>query len=118
VEPLPALLAAAFVALGTTTYAFVVADAIPERRPASVADHTLDRVERTLRIAGVVRPAKLDVAYATVSDGYRANVTLWTADERWSRGPAPPSGADHARAAVSVSTPGGPRPGELRVVVW
>lgn len=119
VEPLAALAAVLAVSAGIVVYAGLLDDAVPGNAEAETPSAILDRVHRTAQQTGVVAPDRLDAALAAVPDGWHANVTVTSGGRRWSRGPAPPEGADRARRRVSVRpAPGEVSPGQLRVVVW
>lgn len=119
-EPLAALIAVAAVAIGLSLYAGVLEDVLDDPPQRDHAEPALDRVERTVAPAGVVRPNRLDDALASGPDGYRLNVTVTADGRRWSKGPDPPSATvDRAVRRVSVAVePSEVEPGELRVVVW
>ncbi|MFB6304944.1 MAG: hypothetical protein ABEH47_07245 [Haloferacaceae archaeon] len=120
VEPTVALAAVFGVTVAVALYAGVVADAMPGPRDRNLAGPTVERIHDRLAPDGrIVRPARLDGAETAAPDGYRVNVTVVVASDRWAVGPTPPQSADAAtrRASVRVG-PARVRPGTLRVEVW
>lgn len=116
-EPLAALVAVAAVCLALSLYAGALDSALPGASDRDVARVTLDRVDRNLSPAGVVRPSRIDAAAAP--EGYHLNLTLAAGGARWAVGPTPPRTADTARDGVPVRLgPARIRPGVLRVAVW
>lgn len=118
-EPVVALVAVLAVSAGLVTYADTLAGVLPGQRERATAETTLDRVEDELRVAGVVRPGRLDRATAVAPRGWQTNVSLRTAERSWQQGPVPPEDAPSAQRRVSVRVgPGALRPGRLTVVIW
>jgi len=116
VEPVVAIAAVFAVAAGLTIYVGSLGDALGTD-DRSVATTVLEDLRSQGATLGVVEPTHL--AAATVPPGWHANVTLATADGRWSRGPRPPSTADGATTEVAVRLdPGEIRPGRLTVEAW
>jgi hypothetical protein len=118
-EPLAALAAVFAVSVGLALYAGGLDDAIPGQPESETPEAVLESVHRSLDVAGVTSPSRLENAVAAVPDGWHANVTLSTAGEQYQRGPTPPVSAEHETRRVSVKTaPKHVDPGQLRVVVW
>ncbi|PSQ33527.1 hypothetical protein BRD09_00625 [Halobacteriales archaeon SW_10_68_16] len=118
-EAVVALVAVLAVSAGLVAYAETLATALPGEPERATAETALDRVHRTLRVAGVARPDRLHRAGDVAPDGWRLNVTLSTRRGRWTRGPAPPDEGLCAGRRISVRVaPGELRPGRLRVVLW
>lgn len=119
VEPLAALAAVLAVSAGIVVYAGALDDAVPTRRDDETPTEIIERVHRSLQSAGVSSPDRLDTATGAVPARWHANVTLTTGDQRWQRGPIPPSSADRVTRRVSVRVaPQRITPGQLRLVVW
>jgi hypothetical protein len=119
VEPLAALAAVLAVSAGLTIYAGVLDDTVPTAPESETPAAILDGVHRSLTVAGVSSPSRLDEAMATVPDGWHANVTLTAGGQQWQDGPAPPASAQRERRRVSVRLrPQRVEPGQIRVVVW
>lgn len=119
VEPLAALAAVLAVSAGIVVYAGALNGAVPARRDDETPTEIAERVHRALQSTGVSSPDRLDTAIEAVPAGWHANVTLTTGDQRWQRGPVPPSSADRVTRRVSVRvTPQRITPGQLRLVVW
>ncbi|GAA0662122.1 hypothetical protein ACFQDG_19545 [Natronoarchaeum mannanilyticum] len=123
VLPIPALLAAAVVCLGLSLYATTLHERTPGQERSVIRPATADALEAASG-SGIVEPARLDDALATIPGGYEANLTVRAEGERWSAGPAPPSeaSADDPQTAIRVVTvrvgQGQFRPGEFEVVLW
>lgn len=118
VEPTAALVATVVVCLGVGLYAVTLDSSIPSS-DRDLAPPTLERVHTVLVTGGVVSPTRLDRALGAGPPGHDLNVTLRTADRRWTAGPTPPATADAATRRVGLEvTPGRVRSGILRVEVW
>ncbi len=118
-EPLAALAAVLAVSAGLTMYAGVLDDATPDRPESETPDAVLDGVHRSLALAGVTAPDRLDTVHGAVPDGWHANVTLTAADNQYQRGPTPPASAQRETRRVSVRiAPQRVEAGQLRVAVW
>lgn len=118
VEPLAALSAVFAVGLALSAYAGVL-DATLPTPDRNLAEPTVERVERAVCEAGVADPDALADGLRVGPDGYRLNLTLVAAGQRWHAGPPAPPAADSAESAVSVRIgPGRVRTGRLRAVVW
>ena len=118
VEPLAALSAVFAVGLALSAYAGVL-DATLPTYDRNLAEPTVERVERAVCEARVADPGALDDGLRAGPDGYRLNLTLAAAGERWHAGPPAPPTADSAESAVGVRVgPGRVRSGRLRVEVW
>jgi len=120
-EPLAALVAVFAVGVGLALYAGVLDDAFDTlNRDRNVAAPTADTVEQRLSSAGVVDPARIDVALDAIPAGYHGSVTVTVSDGgRWNAGPTAPAGVDTDTRTVSVRVaPGTVRRGRLRVRVW
>lgn len=118
VDPLPALVAAAAVALGLSAYAGVLDASLGPSGDVD-ADAALEEVRDAATVNGAVRPERLERGPLGTPDGRLVNVTLATAGRAWTAGPTPPAGAARATGRVAVTIdPGQVRPGQLRVVVW
>lgn len=119
VEPFAAIVAVFAVGVGLTVYAGALDASVPGTSGRDVARPTLDRVSDSLGGGGVLDPRQLGNATTVTPAGYRLNVTLEAADQRWQVGPSPPEAADRASERVSVRlAPGRVRPGLLEVWVW
>lgn len=117
-EPLAALVAVAAVGLGLSLYAGTVDGTLQGPADRALAEHTLDRVERTVGPDGVVRPDALTAAPSVAPDGHRIAITVLTEDRQWTEGPAREDVRDRASRPVSVRVgPADVRPGTLRVAV-
>ena len=122
VEPTAALVVLLAVCGAVSTYA-VALDGTGGERTRDLAAPTLERVTDRLTTGGVARPNRRERAQRVGPKGYRCNVTVAAAGERWTAGPTPPSrrrdAVDTATRPVSVRLgPGRVRPGRVRVVVW
>jgi hypothetical protein len=118
VEPLAALVAVFAVGVALTTYAGVL-DATLPTPDRNLAEPTVERTEREIAEHGIVDPENLSEGPSAGPDGYRVNLTLATADQKWHAGPTPPANVDVAEISVSVQiAPGRIRPGRLRATVW
>lgn len=118
VEPLAALAALFAVCVGLSLYTVVLVD-VDRPVDRDLAGPTLTAVEDAVSHRGVVLPTRLDRAVDHAPSGRALNVTLATADRRWTVGPSPGPDGDHASRVVSVRVgPGRIRAGTLRVVVW
>lgn len=117
VEPIAALAAVFAVCVGLVVYAGAV-DGLLGGDDRDVAETVLDRTAREAGPPGVVTVAGLRNA-DLAPPGWSANVTLRTAAERVSLGPAPPAETQQAQRTVPVRLgPGQVRPGRLAVEVW
>lgn len=118
-EPLAALVAVAAVGVGLSLYAGGLDDALAETPDREIAEPTLDRIEVTIAPDGVVRPTLLEDGQEQGPAGHRLNLTLSTADHRWTAGPVPDNDSrDVAQRPVSVRVgPTDVRPGTLEAVV-
>jgi hypothetical protein len=109
------------VCVAVSTYATALVGAGYEA-DRNVAAPTLDRVVDRLATGGVADPGRRERARHAGPAGYRLNVTLAAAGQRWSVGPTPPSSrtdADTAAHSLGVRlAPGRIRPGRVRVEVW
>jgi hypothetical protein len=121
VEPTAALVVVLAVCAAVSTYATALGGAGYETE-RDVAAPTLDRVVDRLAVGGVAEPRRRERARRAGPMGYRLNITLATAGQRWYAGPTPP---DHradrdttARAIGIRLAPGRVRPGRVRVEVW
>lgn len=119
-SPVAALAALFAVCAGVSLYATVLGGSVPLVQGGGVADPTLDRVHDAASDGGVTAPDRLAAATTRGPEGYRLNVSLAVANERWTAGPAAPrSATDRASRLVSVRlAPGRVEPGRLSVVVW
>lgn len=121
VEPTAALVALLAVCVAVSTYATALAGAGYET-DRNVAAPTLDRVVDRVAAGSVADPARRERAQRAGPAGYRLNVTLAAAGERWHAGPTPPgrlADTDTASRAIGVRlAPGRIRPGRVRVEVW
>ncbi len=123
VLPIPALLAAAVVCLGLSLYATTLHDRTPGQERSVIRPATADALEAAGE-SGIVEPARLDDAHATIPEGYEANLTVRAEGERWSAGPVPPGDASSGNAEIGTRTvtvrvgQGQFRPGEFEVVLW
>lgn len=122
VEPTAALAALFAVCAATALYAGVLGDAVP-RPNRDLGDSTLTRVHDDVSERGVVVAEHLPRGAASTPRGYRLNVTLRAAGQRWRYGPRPPpttrQSVDRASRLVSVRRgPGDVVAGRLTVVVW
>ncbi|MFB6168629.1 MAG: hypothetical protein ABEJ43_07255 [Haloferacaceae archaeon] len=120
VEPTAALAATFAVVVGLGLYAGALADATPGRADRDLAKPALDRAHAALSPDGtVVLPDRIGAGRRVAPDGYRTNVTVRTAERRWTAGPAPPRSAETAARSVGVRLgPADVRAGTLRVEVW
>jgi hypothetical protein len=120
VEPTAALAATFAVVVGLGLYAGAVADAAPERADRDPATPALDRAHAALSPDGaVVLPDRVGAARRAGPGGYRTNVTVRTAERRWTAGAVPPRSAETAARTVGVRLgPADVRAGTLRVEVW
>jgi hypothetical protein len=119
VEPFAALAAVFVVGIAAAVYAGAFEAAFPGPTGQSVAEATVDRVERDLGSNGVLDPASIARAGRLGPEGYHLNLTLAYADTTVTRGPAAPAAADLATRRVSVRVGfGDVRPGRLEVRVW
>jgi hypothetical protein len=121
VEPIAALVCLLAVCVAVATYATALAGAGYET-DRDVATPTLDRVVDRLAAGGVAVPGRTERARRAGPAGYRLNVTVAAAGERWHAGPRPPgrrADTDTATRTISVRlAPGRIRPGRVRVEVW
>jgi len=121
VEPIAALVCLLAVCAAVSTYATALAGAGYET-DRDVAEPTLDRVVDRLAAGGVAVPDRMERARRAGPRGYRLNVTVAAAGERWHAGPTPPGRrADTDTAARTIGVrlaPGRVRPGRVRVEVW
>jgi len=121
VEPLAALVSLLAVCAAVSTYATALAG-VGYDAERNVAAPALDRVTDGLATGGVANPDRMDQAQRAGPVGYRLNVTLAAAGQRWYAGPTSPGKrADTDTAARSISvrlSPGRVRPGRVRVEVW
>ncbi|AXG06504.1 hypothetical protein DU500_08760 [Haloplanus rubicundus] len=121
VEPIAALVCLLAVCAAVSTYATALAGAGYETE-RDVATPTLDRVVDRLAAGGVAVPDRTERARRAGPAGYRLNVTVAAAGERWHAGPRPPgrrADTDTAGRTISVRlAPGRIRPGRVRVEVW
>jgi hypothetical protein len=120
VYPTAALAATFAVVVGLGLYAGALTDATPGRADRAMAEPALDRAHAALSPEGtVVLPDRVEDAVAAGPDGYRTNVTVRTAERRWSAGTMPPGSAETASRSVGVRLgPADVRAGTLRVEVW
>lgn len=117
-EPTVTLAAVLAIAFGLAAYAIVLGDAVPTQ-DRDFAEPTLVRAHDRLTPGGVADPSRLDLARDEAPAGYGANLTLATADRRWTVGPIAPPSADRASRSVGVRLgPGTVRPATLAVEVW
>jgi hypothetical protein len=121
VEPVAALVCLLAVCVAVSTYATALAGA-GYGTERDVATPTLDRVVDRLAVGGVAVPDRTERAQGVGPTGYRVNVTVAAAGERWHAGPTPPGRrADTDTAARTVGVrlaPGRVRPGRVHVEVW
>ena len=118
-EAVVALVAVLAVSAGLVAYAETLSTTLPGEPERATPETALDRVHRTLRVAGVAHPGRLDRALGVAPDCWRMNVTLRTREGRWTRGPEPPGESLRAGRRISVRVaPGTLRPGRLTVVLW
>jgi len=121
VEPLAALVVLLAVCAAVSTYAAAL-DGASHEGDRDLATPTLDRVVDRLAAGGVADPDRRGRARHAGPAGYRLNVTVAAAGQRWFAGPTPPGHrADTDTAARSLSVrlaPGRIRPGRVRVEVW
>jgi hypothetical protein len=121
VEPTAALVVLLAVCAAVSTYAVALDGAVygDER---NLAAPTLDRAVGRLVVGGVAEPDRRGRARRAGPAGYRLNLTIAAAGERWYAGPVPPgrrADADTAVRSVAVRlAPGRVRPGRVRVEVW
>lgn len=120
VEPTAALAATFAVVVGVALYAGALGSVAPGERDRALADPALERAHAALSPEGtVVLPDGVERALDARPDGYRANVTVRTAERRWTAGPVPPRSAETAARSVGVRVgPADVRAGTLRVEVW
>jgi hypothetical protein len=116
VEPVAALAAVFVLGLGLTVYA----GTLREARPANdrkVAETVLADLRSDAEELGVLDPGRL--RHAQPPANWSANLTMATADGRWTRGETPPPRARRATARVAIRRgPGRVVPGRLEVAVW
>jgi hypothetical protein len=121
VEPIAALVCLLAVCVAVSTYATTLAGMEYETE-RDVAAPTLDRVVDRLAAGGVAVPDRTERTRRAGPAGYRLNVTVAAAGERWHAGPTPPGRrADTDTAARTIGVrlaPGRVRPGRVRVEVW
>lgn len=121
VEPTAALVALLAVCVAVSTYATALAG-VDYESERDIATPTLDRVIDRLATGSVADPDQREQAQRAGPTGYRLNVTLAAAGQRWDAGPTPPGRlADTDTAARSIGVrlaPGRIRPGRVRVEVW
>jgi|AntDeeMetagen192_2_1112575.scaffolds.fasta_scaffold07302_2 hypothetical protein len=118
-EPLAALVAVVAVGLGLSLYVGVLDAELAPSSERNVAASAIERVEDAVAPSAVAHPDRIDDAQAAGPVGYRTNVTLTTADQRWRSGPSVPENADSARKRLGVRIgPSRIRAGTLRVRVW
>ncbi len=118
-EAVVALVAVLAVSAGLVAYAGTLSTALPGDPERATAETALDRVHRTLRVAGVAQPDRLDRTPEVAPQGWRMNVTLRTREGRWTQGPDPPGEGLQSQRRISVRVaPGALRPGRLTVVLW
>lgn len=118
-EPFAALAAVAVVALALALWAGAFEASLPGPVDRNVAEPTADRVERTLTVAGVVKPGRMEGLNGTAPEGYRLNVTLTEGGDQWSFGPPAPKTADTATRRVGVyHGAGSVSAGRVEVRVW
>lgn len=121
VEPIAALVCLLAVCAAVSTYATALAGSGYET-DRDVAEPTLDRVVDRLAAGGVAVPERTARAQRAGPTGYRLNVTVAAAGERWHAGPTPPDrqgDTDTAARPIGVRlAPGRVRPGRVRVEVW
>jgi hypothetical protein len=120
VEPTAALAATFAVVVGLALYAGALGDATTGRQGRAHAKPALDRVHAALSPDGtVVLPGRVGDGPDAGPAGHRTNVTVRTAERRWSAGPSPPPDAGGAARSVGVRVgPADVRAGTLRVEVW
>lgn len=117
-EPIAALIAVVAVCLALSFYVGVLEASLPGRSDRAVDEAAVERVERTVAPAGVVRPTLVSTGPSAGPSGYETNVTVAVGDRRWTAGPPIPSSADAATSSVPVRlAPGTVRPGRLEVRV-
>ncbi|MFB6256760.1 MAG: hypothetical protein ABEH58_08580 [Haloplanus sp.] len=121
VEPTAALVVVLAVCAAVSTYA-VALNGVGGETERELASPALNRVVDRLAVGGVVEPHRREQARRSGPAGYRLNVTVAAAGQRWYAGPSPPGRrADTDIAARSVGVrlaPGRVRPGRVRVEVW
>ena len=121
VEPIAALVCLLAVCIAVSTYATALAGMEYETE-RNVAAPTLDRVVDRLATGGVAVPDRTGRARRAGPTGYRLNVTVAAAGERWHAGATPPGrrvDTDTAARTIGVRlAPGRIRPGRVRVEVW
>lgn len=124
IEPTAALVVLLAVCTAVSTYAAALGGA-GYQSDREVAEPTLDRVVDRLAAGGIADPSRRHRARRAGPAGYRLNVTVAAAGERWHAGAKPPTGADGRRDVDSAArslgvrlAPGRVRPGRVRVEVW
>jgi hypothetical protein len=121
VEPVAALVGLLAVCAAVSTYATALAG-VGYGADRDVATPTLDRVVDRLTVGGVADPDRTERTRDAGPTGYRLNVTVAAAGERWHAGATPPgprAGVDTAARPIGVRlAPGRVRPGRVRVEVW
>ena len=120
VEPTAALAATFAVVVGLGLYAGALTDAMPGQHDRDLAAPALERAHDALTPRSeVVVPTRVGDARDAGPSGFRTNVTVRTANQRFVAGPTAPPDAESAARSVGVRLgPGRVRPGTLRVEVW